>query len=218
MEDETIAILSVSIFVVGVLIGVGIEHNYISTNSEKLQQVNFTRNLVTYTQVEQQKTGASSHTDLFIISPAGAISQNGKTILYNNIATKGIGTVPIYNATSQKTETTTADPNIVTYTPPASAGTYRISYVASVASASSGVISFTVSYTDSQGTAKSNLAMPLFQQGTAAPNTTFTTSAAGEYSGDFLIDVNNAQAKIIVKWVGGGTSSEKVSSTIEQLQ
>ena len=86
-----------------------------------------------------------------------------------------------------------------------------------MASATSGVISLTVSYTDSNGNALSNNAMPLFQQGTAAPATTFTTSAASRYSGSYVIDVNNAQAKIIVKWVGGGTSSEKVTAIIEQL-
>ena len=120
-------------------------------------------------------------------------------------------------ATLQKNETTTPDANVLTVTPAASAGTYRACVVISVSAATSGVISWTLSWTDSNGTAQSNIAQDLFQQGTAAPNTTFTTSAAGNYNGCSVIDVNNAAANIVVKWVGGGTTTAKMSATVERL-
>lgn len=121
-------------------------------------------------------------------------------------------------ATSQKSETTTADANVLTFTPPSTIGTYRACVVISVSSATAGVISWTLSWTDSNGNAQSNIAQGLFQQGTAAPNTTFTTSAAGNYNGCSTFDVNNAGANVVVKWVGGGTTAAKMSATIERLQ
>lgn len=134
------------------------------------------------------------------------------------VAVTGQGLTSIRGATSQKSETTTADANVLTLTPPAAAGTYRVSVVISVSSATSGIISWTLSYTDSNGNAQANIAMPLFQFGTAAPNTTFTASAAGNYTGTSTIDINNAAAAIVVKWVGGGTTAAKMSATIERIQ
>jgi hypothetical protein len=121
------------------------------------------------------------------------------------------------NATSQKNETSTPDPNVLTVTPPAAAGTWRACATISVSAATSGIISWTLSWTDSNGNAQSNIAMPLFQFGTAAPNTTFTTSAAGNYSGCSTIDINNVAANIVVKWVGGGTTTAKMSASVERV-
>lgn len=137
---------------------------------------------------------------------------------YNSVATAGIGVVPVYGATSQKSETASADTNVLTFTPPAAAGTYRACFTASVSSATSGVIGWTLSWTDSNGNAQSNIAQSLFQQGTAAPALTFTVNAAGNYQSCSQIDVNNAAANIVVKWVGGGTTAAKVSATIERMQ
>lgn len=57
----------------------------------------------------------------------------------------------------------------------------------------------------------------MFLVGTAAPNFTFTTSAAGNYHGEAIIDVNNAGANIVVKWVGGGTTAAKMTAFVERL-
>jgi hypothetical protein len=119
---------------------------------------------------------------------------------------------------SQKPETGAADAALLSYTPPAATvGTYDVCTVASVSSATSGVVGFTVSWTDSNGNAQSNIAMALTQLGTAAPALTFTTSAASNYSMCQEIDINNAAAAIVVKWVGGGTTAAKVSATISRL-
>jgi hypothetical protein len=137
---------------------------------------------------------------------------------YNNETTAGLAMAYERGATSQKAETATADASVLTVTPASAAGTYRACVVISVSAATSGVISWTLSWTDSNGNAQSNIAQPLFQFGTAAPNTTFTTSAAGNYSGCSMFDVNNAGAAITVKWVGGGTTTAKMSALIERMQ
>jgi len=123
----------------------------------------------------------------------------------------------LVGVTSQKAETGTADANVLTFTPPAVAGSYRVCYDASVASATAGVIGFTLSWTDSSANAQANIALSLTQMGTAAPALTFTTSAAGDYGSCQTIDVNNAAVAIVVKWVGGGVSAAKASVTIERI-
>lgn len=119
--------------------------------------------------------------------------------------------------TSQKSESGSADGSVLAFTPAASAGMYRVCFDASVSAATSGVIAWTLSWTDSNGNAQSNVQMPLYQQGVAAPALSFTTSAAGNYNNCATIDVNNAAAAITVKWVGGGTTTAKVSATAERL-
>jgi len=122
-----------------------------------------------------------------------------------------------FGATLQKPETQAADANVLTVTPLANAGLYRACVSISVSSATSGVIAWTLSWTDSNGNAQSNVAQDLFQDGTAAPATTFTTNAAGNYHFCRELDVNNAAANIVVKWVGGGTSAAKMSASLERL-
>lgn len=143
---------------------------------------------------------------------------NGFFSKINGETLAGFGVPFVRGVTSQKAETGTADASVLSVTPAATIGTYRVSIAASVSTATSGVIGFTLSYTDSNGTAQANVAISIFQLGTALPALTFTTSAASEYYGDIYIDINNAQAAILVKWVGGGTTAAKVSAIVERMQ
>lgn len=154
-----------------------------------------------------------------VTGSTGIVSSNGTAFTtYNSESSlPAPGVAYLKGITTQKNETTTADANVLTVTPAAAVGTYRVSIAVSVSAATAGVIAWTLSWTDSNGTAQANIAMPIFQFGTAAPNTTFTTSVAGNYFGDAVIDINNAAASIIVKWVGGGTTTAKMSATIERL-
>jgi hypothetical protein len=142
-----------------------------------------------------------------------AVNARGLVTTSNALTTAGQGFPVILGVTSQKSETTTADANVLTVTPAAVIGTYRVCAVISVSAVTSGVIS----WTDPAGTAQSNIAQDLFQQATSAPATTFTTSAAGNYNGCSVINVNNAAAAIIVTWVGGGTCSGKMTAVIEKI-
>jgi hypothetical protein len=167
--------------------------------------------------------GTDGSLTLKTVTTSGAVSTatlatTGLLTSYDSLTTAGLGVPVILGATSQKSETGTADASVLAVTPASVAGSYGVNYSASVASATSGVISFTLSWTDSNGNAQSAIAMPMFQQATAAPALTFTTSAAGNYSGTFRFDVNNAGAAITVKWVGGGSTAAKVSAVVERLQ
>ena len=134
-----------------------------------------------------------------------------------NTNTSIAGPTPTIGNTSQKAETGSADANVLTVTPPSLAGTYRACFTASVSSATAGVIAWTLSYKNSNSVAQTNDTMPITQQGTAAPNVTFTTSAAGEYQGCWQFDIDNSGTAIVVKWVGGGTTAAKVSATVERM-
>lgn len=173
---------------------------------------------------------ASTGTNPFVLqNKAGAAPTAAGAMAYDTTAkmtqlstndanSQAIGVVA---KTSQKNETTTPDSLVVSATPSSVASTYRACVVISVSAATSGVISWTLSWTDSNGAAQANIAQNLVQtqpSGTAAPAQSFTTSAASNYNGCTVFDVNNAGATIIVKWVGGGTTTAKMSATIERIQ
>jgi len=156
-------------------------------------------------------TSLTAGTNKFTISSGGLPTQS------NNLTLIGQGFPIILGATAQKNETTTADTNVLTVTPAATIGVYEVAVSISVSAATAGVIAWTLSWTDSNGNAQSNIQMPLFQFGTAAPALSFTAAAAGNYSGSVQIDVNNAGAAIVVKWVGGGTTTAKMTAVIKRL-
>lgn len=135
----------------------------------------------------------------------------------NTESLSGVGVPYTRGQTLNKAETGSADANVLTVTTPATAGVYRISVAISVTSATAGVIAWTASWTDSSGNAQANIAMPLTQLGTAAPNTTFTTSTAGDYFGVAIIQTTTSAASIVIKWVGGGTSAAIMSAIVERI-
>ncbi len=111
-----------------------------------------------------------------------------------------------------------ADTNVLTFTPPATAGTYRISVVLSVSAATSATLGWTSTWTDSNGNAQSPTNLSFIQTGTAAPALTFTTSAAGNYHGEAIVDIDNSATAIVVKLTFSGTSfAAKMSAFIEPL-
>lgn len=157
-----------------------------------------------------------------ITMPATSSMNDAMLYLAGSTTDSGGNTVQIASLkvrakTSQKAETGSADANVLTLTPPAVAGDYRVAVVASVSSATSGVIAFTLTWKDSNGNTQTAVNVPLFQIGTDAPGHTFTTSSAGNYSGGMSIDIDNSATNIVVKWVGGGTTAAKVSATVEQV-
>lgn len=161
--------------------------------------------------------GSSAPGNTFDIKGLTQWSSTGLQTLYNNITTAGQGLAVIQCITSQKNETTTADANVLTCTPASAAGTYRLNVVVSVSAATSGVIGWTATWTDSNGNAQTPTNLALTQTGTAAPALTFTTSAAGNYHGEAMVDVNNAGTAIVIKWTGGGTTTAKMTATIERI-
>jgi hypothetical protein len=145
-----------------------------------------------------------------------SISFLDKLSKYNNIATAGQGVAPIYQATSQKAESA-ADTNVLTLTPAAIAGTYRVRFTLSLSAANAATLGWTATWKDSNGNAQSPTNLALSQTGVAAPALTFTTSSAGNYYGDLTIDVDNSATNIVIKLTFSGTSfAGKASATIEE--
>jgi hypothetical protein len=136
---------------------------------------------------------------------------------YNGSSTAGNGVAAILAATSQKSETA-ADASVLSFTPPATAGSYRVRFVMSVSAANAATLGWTITYTDSNGNAQTPTNLALNQTGSAPAALTFTTSAAGNYYGAVDIDVNNSATPIVVKLTFSGTSfAAKVSSTIARI-
>lgn len=136
---------------------------------------------------------------------------------YNGTATAGQGVSWIPAITTQKNETA-ADTSVLSYTPAAAAGTYRVSFVMSLSAANTATLGWTMTWKDSNGNAQSPTNLSLLQEGTAAPALTFTTSSAGNYYATAVIDVDNSQTAIVVKTTFSGTSfAGKVTATIERL-
>jgi hypothetical protein len=145
---------------------------------------------------------------------------SGDVVLYNStIGSAAWGRqLPIVVAqTLQKPETTAADAALLTFTPPAGTGTYRMTYIATLTSATSGVVSFTMTWTDASGTVHTDVALILSHAQVATTATTFTVSAADYFRGQQQFDIDNSGTAITIKWVGGGTSAGFATAILEQL-
>lgn len=141
----------------------------------------------------------------------------GKFTNYNNLAVVGEGLTSIRAFTSQRAETG-VDANVITLTPPATAGTYRLNFVLSVSAANAATLGWTATWKDSNGNAAAPTNLSLFQNGTAASALTFTTSAAGTYQGSAVIDIDSSATNIVIKLTFTGTSfSGKATAAIERM-
>lgn len=151
------------------------------------------------------------------------VNASGLPTNSNNIALAGQGYPLIVGITSQKSETTTADANVLTVTPPAAVGSYELCTSISVSAATSGVIGWTATWKDSNANAQAPTELPLFQTstsgagGAAAPALTFTTSVPSNYQGCASIDIDSSATAIVIKWIGGGTTTAKMSAWIKRI-
>lgn len=152
-----------------------------------------------------------------VILLGGTVNQFGKTTTYNNIATAGAGIAPIVAVTSQKTESG-ADANVLTYTPPATAGRYRVSFSMAVSAQNSATLGWTCTYKDSNGSAQAATNLSLFRSGVAAPALTFVAATNANYYASVDIDIDNSATNIVVQLTFTGTSfTAKVTAVIQQL-
>lgn len=143
---------------------------------------------------------------------------SGKITNYNGIGTAGNGVSTVMAVTSQKSESA-LDTNVLTFTPPAATGTYRLSVVLSLSAASAAVLGWTATWKDSNAAAQSPTNLSFSQDGTALPALTFTAAGAGNYYGSAIIDTDASATNIVIKLTFTGTSfTGKMSATIERLQ
>ena len=133
-------------------------------------------------------------------------------------STEGMGVVPIFSESISATKT--ANFTAASYTPPATAGRYRVSAVITTTSATNtGTLSVTVDYVDSQGTTHTADLLPILDAGGGwDPNGVIGSVASKEFhAGPLNITINNAATAIVLKVVITGTVSYTVAPLIEQV-
>lgn len=146
--------------------------------------------------------------DMLIINQAGTIGVGFPKMMtvYNNIFTAGIGIPPIYAAGAQ-TLYTNAAPTTLTYTPPSTAGVYRLSGGLNILTGGTLTFKVKVTYKDPGGNAITDI--PVFTQQNSATllagGPTANTTGRFFFSMIFPID-NSATAITIADNVGTYTA------------
>lgn len=150
------------------------------------------------------------------LTPMLTLGTGGVTT-FKGISTAGLGLAAVYGSTKQKSETG-ADANVLTYTPPAVAGTYLVKIAISVSAASAATLGVTITWKDSNGHAQAPTNIALTKVGTAAPALTFSAAANDTYECDCPIEIDNSATNIVVKTTFSGTSiAYKISAAVLQL-
>jgi hypothetical protein len=164
--------------------------------------------------------------DMFVESTtSGFIKLLAPTIAYGNQtlnwpappATAGTMTLAAIDASTNQKSESAADASVLSFTPASSTGQYEVCFNLDVSAATAATLGWTMTWTDSNGTAQTPTNLALFQDGTAAPALTFTTSVAGDYSACKMITTNNAGTAIVVKLTFSGTSfTAKASASVQR--
>ena len=162
--------------------------------------------------------GTLAVTGVTTLTAALALSANISKL--NGLTTAGSnGVSAILGRTLQKSETG-GDANLLTVTPPAVAGTYRVHVLLTVATITSAPnITVTVDYTDSEGFHQVALIIEGWRVGTAAGFTAVALAAHGIYNWEADIDIDNSAHNILLAIVlNSGTSyTGHASASVEQV-
>jgi hypothetical protein len=161
---------------------------------------------------------ALTSSNLSLFSAKAVVTSGGKFDAYNAILTAGLGVPAIYGLTLQKSETGAADNNVLIYTPPATAGTYRASMSLDVSASTAGICGWTITYKDSNGNAQAPVNIIMFASGVLAGGLTLTVAANGHYFGYMDFDIDNSATNIVIKFTyTSGTLAAKMTARVEQL-
>jgi hypothetical protein len=146
-----------------------------------------------------------------------SIIQNKVSNLFG-IAAAGLGIPGIYASYSTITNIA-AVTNAINYTPPASAGRYRISWVVNVQSNTTDSFSVTATWKDAGGTARTQALGGFAPNGSSLATGLITNViGVGVYYGSAFINIDNSATAITVSTVGTFTTvSYDFSATLEQL-
>lgn len=168
------------------------------------------------------KSAITANSARYFLNDTGGAQSSlaGKFTTYNNITTAGTG-LPIITGESGVSATKTADFTALSYTPPATAGRYRVEQVITTTSGTNtGSFQCTVGYVDSQGTTHTADLMPMVNQtGLWATALPVVAGASKEWHcGPTYITINNSATAIVLKVdVTTGTVNYTVAASVEQL-
>lgn len=116
---------------------------------------------------------------------------------------------------------TGADPNLLTFSPPETAGKYRLNFIHNVEIATGAVMGWTAKWTDNNGYAQAPTNLDISEAGSAATAKTITTSAGSghqDYYGSIIISTDASGAKIVIKTTSSGIlTASKASAWIEKI-
>lgn len=149
-----------------------------------------------------------------IYSAGGSIFIGGGITTYNNISTSGSGIVPVYKTYSTAGLSALVS-NAINYTPPASAGTYRISVMVNVHTAAAVNMAVTVAFKDAGGNSQSNVMVLSLQGSTTIVNNMNNTS--GIFTGDYIFSIDNSQTAITLSTTGTTMTAYDMAASLEQL-
>ena len=134
---------------------------------------------------------------------------------YNNITTAGAGMTFIV-ASAATASVAATQTNLINYTPPATAGRYRLSYtIANTAGTNTGSTTPVFTYKDAAGIAKS-YNIPMAQEGSVTWLLA-ATAASKNFSGSFYFSIDNSATAITATFTIAGTVATFISATLEQL-
>lgn len=160
---------------------------------------------------------ASGAANYFLKDDGGAQSKfTGKITTYNNIATAGFG-MGIIVADSGVSATKTANFTSTSFTPPATAGAYRGSWIITTTSGTNtGTVQCTIDYVDSQGTTHTADIIPM-ASAAGTFGTTGTAASKQFHCGPWPFNINNAGTAIAMKVVITGSVNYTVQTILEQV-
>jgi hypothetical protein len=162
-------------------------------------------------------TGTANNSSLGPLS-ASTLTLGGKVLFVANIATAGLGIPAIY-ASSSATGLIAADTNRINYTPPATAGRYRISWTIDTTTATTDNFTVVVTWKNATGTARSQNSGGFDKNGTALVAGAITnTIGAGAYYGSMLLDIDNSATAITLSTAGTFTTvTYNIAAWLEQV-
>ena len=138
---------------------------------------------------------------------------------YNNVATAGLGVPAIY-ASYTSASLTAAVTNAVNYTPPATAGTYRLSIIVDVSTATTHSFTANLAYKNAAGTAITESCDFILQTLATGTVTKDVAAANGvkRYVANEVFAIDNSATAITLSTVGTFTTvTYRMAAILEQL-
>jgi hypothetical protein len=133
-----------------------------------------------------------------------------------NVPAAQLGHVPYIRGTVLDKAETGTDNNVLTVTPAAAVGLYRVSIFILITSQTGANLNWGVSWTASDGLPKDGMGSGIMLIGSSSVLTNFGN--LGGYFATQVIDVDNSASPIVVKVsLTAGTITYKASAVIEQL-
>lgn len=166
----------------------------------------------------QTGTGAFALKQVGTTAANNLIFWGSKFSTYANISLEGHGVPAIYKSGLTSTINTATTTTIASYTPPATAGRYRVQGGFSTDSnTNNGTAKLTVDYVDAQGTTHTADIISM-EDAAGAKAATTTVAASKEYhGGPWIITINNSATAIVLKMVTTATISGIAWGSIEQI-